>query len=169
MENANPIRVMLVDDHTVVRSGLSAFLLAYDDMELVGEAASGEDAVRFCEQVQPDVILMDLVMPDMDGATATRPHPTAKHPAIQVVALTSFKEQELVQAALQAGAIGYLLKNVSAEELAAAIRMANIGQPTLAAEAAQVADSSQPASHQPTDRINRAGAGGFGVIGGGFK
>jgi len=137
MENANPIRVMLVDDHTVVRSGLSAFLLAYDDMELVGEAASGEDAVRFCEQVQPDVILMDLVMPDMDGATATRLI-RAKHPAIQVVALTSFKEQELVQAALQAGAIGYLLKNVSAEELAAAIRMANIGQPTLAAEAAQV-------------------------------
>ena len=137
MENANPIRVMLVDDHTVVRSGLSAFLLAYDDMILVGEAASGEDAVRFCEQLQPDVILMDLVMPDMDGATATRLI-RAKHPAIQVVALTSFKEQELVQAALQAGAIGYLLKNVSAEELAAAIRMANIGQPTLAAEAAQV-------------------------------
>ena len=137
MENANPIRVMLVDDHTVVRSGLSAFLLAYDDMILVGEAASGEDAVRFCEQLQPDVILMDLVMPDMDGATATRLI-RAKHPAIQVVALTSFKEQELVQAALQAGAIGYLLKNVSAEELAAAIRMANIGQPTLAAEAALV-------------------------------
>jgi NarL family two-component system response regulator LiaR len=137
MENPNPIRVMLVDDHKVVRSGLSAFLLAYDDMVLVGEVGSGEDAVRFCEHTQPDVILMDLVMPDMDGATATRLI-REKRPSIQVIALTSFKEKELVQAALQAGAIGYLLKNVSADELAEAIRMASIGQPTLAAEAAQV-------------------------------
>ena len=137
MTESNPIRVMLVDDHAVVRSGLGAFLLAYDDLELVGEAASGEEAVRKCEQAQPDVVLMDLVMPGMDAAAAT--HAIRERcPQIQVIALTSFKEEELVQGALQAGAIGYLLKNVSAEELAEAIRNAHAGRPTLAPEAAQV-------------------------------
>ena len=137
MTESNPIRVMLVDDHAVVRSGLGAFLLAYDDLELVGEAASGEEAVRKCEQAQPDVVLMDLVMPGMDGAAAT--HAIRERcPQIQVIALTSFKEEELVQGALQAGAIGYLLTNVSAEELAEAIRNAHAGRPTLAPEAAQV-------------------------------
>jgi NarL family two-component system response regulator LiaR len=127
---------MLVDDHAVVRSGLSAFLLAYDDLELVGEAANGEEAIRKCENLCPDVILMDLVMPVMDGATATR-EIRKRCPSIQVIALTSFKEQELVQGAIQAGAIGYLLKNVSADELAEAIRAANVGRPTLSTEAAQ--------------------------------
>jgi len=137
MTESNPIRVLLVDDHAVVRSGLGAFLLAYDDLELVGEAASGEEAVRLCERFQPDVVLMDLVMPGMDGATATRL--IREHcPQIQVIALTSFKEKELVEGALEAGAIGYLLKNVSAEELANAIRKAHAGKPTLAPEAAQV-------------------------------
>lgn len=136
MENTKPIRVMLVDDHTVVRSGLSAFLLAYEDLELVGEASGGEEAVRLCDKFQPDVVLMDLVMPGMDGAAATRAI-RKKCPNIQVIALTSFKEQELVQGALQAGAIGYLLKNVSAEDLANAIRSAYVGRPTLAVEAAQ--------------------------------
>jgi NarL family two-component system response regulator LiaR len=137
MEGNHPIRVMLVDDHTVVRSGLSAFLMAYDDLELVGEAGNGEEAVRKCEQLCPDVILMDLVMPVMDGATATR-EIRKKCPSTQVIALTSFKEQELVQGAVQAGAIGYLLKNVSADELAKAIRSAKAGHPTLSSEAAQV-------------------------------
>ena len=137
MTESNPIRVLLVDDHAVVRSGLGAFLLAYDDLELVGEAASGEEAVRLCERFQPDVVLMDLVMPGMDGATATRL--IREHCSqIQVIALTSFKEKELVEGALEAGAIGYLLKNVSAEELANAIRKAHAGKPTLAPEAAQV-------------------------------
>jgi len=137
MTESNPIRVMLVDDHAVVRSGLSAFLLAFDDLELVGEASSGEEAVRKCEQAQPDVVLMDLVMPGMDGAAAT--HAIREHcPQIQVIALTSFKEKELVQRALEAGAISYLLKNVSADELAEAIRNAHAGRPTLAPEAAQV-------------------------------
>ena len=137
MTQANPIRVLLVDDHAVVRSGLAAFLLAFDDLELVGEAASGEEAVRLCEQSRPDVVLMDLVMPGMDGATATRAI-RERCPQIQVIALTSFKEKELVEGALEAGAIGYLLKNVSAEELADAIRKAHAGKPTLAPEAAQV-------------------------------
>jgi len=136
MTESNPIRVMLVDDHAVVRSGLGAFLLAFDDLELVGEAGSGEEAVRLCDQVQPEVVLMDLVMPGMDGAEATRAI-RERCPQIQVIALTSFKEKELVQGALVAGAIGYLLKNVSADELADAIRAAHAGRPTLAPEAAQ--------------------------------
>jgi len=136
MSQSNPIRVMLVDDHAVVRSGLGAFLLAFDDLELVAEAGGGEEAVRLCEQFQPDVVLMDLVMPGMDGAAATRAI-RERCPQIQVIALTSFKEKELVQGALEAGAIGYLLKNISADELAEAIRAAHAGRPTLAPEAAQ--------------------------------
>lgn len=136
MSEPIPIRVLLVDDHAVVRSGLSAFLLAFDDLELVGEASSGEEAVRLCDRLQPDVVLMDLVMPGMDGAQATRAI-REKCPTIQVLALTSFKETELVEGALEAGAIGYLLKNVSADELARAIREAHAGRPTLAPEAAQ--------------------------------
>lgn len=136
MTETNPIRVMLVDDHAVVRSGLSAFLLAFDDLELVAEAGSGEEAVRLCERLRPDVVLMDLVMPGMDGAAAT--HAIRERcPQIQIIALTSFKEKELVQGALEAGAIGYLLKNVTADELADAIRKAHAGRPTLAPEAAQ--------------------------------
>jgi NarL family two-component system response regulator LiaR len=137
MSERQPIRVMLVDDHAVVRSGLSAFLLAYDDLELVGEANSGERAISLCQQLNPDVVLMDMVMPNMDGATATGLI-RKQCPDIQVIALTSFKEKDLVEGALQAGAIGYLLKDVSADELANAIRSAAAGKPTLAPEAAQV-------------------------------
>jgi NarL family two-component system response regulator LiaR len=134
--NSDPIRVMLVDDHAVVRSGLSAFLLAYDDFELVGEASTGAEAVRLCQQVHPHVVLMDMVMPEMDGATATHII-RESYPEVQVIVLTSFKENELVHAALEAGAIGYLLKNVSADELANAVRAAHAGRPTLAPEATQ--------------------------------
>lgn len=137
MSETAPIRVMLVDDHAVVRSGLSAFLMVFDDLELVGEAENGLQAVQRAVALQPDVILMDLVMPEMDGAAATRLIREA-NPHIQVIALTSFREDTLVQAALQAGAISYLLKNVSADELAQAIRAAHAGRSTLAPEAAQV-------------------------------
>jgi NarL family two-component system response regulator LiaR len=131
------IRVLLVDDHMVVRSGLSTVLTVYDDLQLVGEAGDGEEAVRLCESLQPDVVLMDLVMPKVDGVTATK---TIKErwPNIQIIALTSFKEKEYVEGALKAGASGYLLKNVSAEELVAAIRRVTTGQPSLSPEAAQV-------------------------------
>ncbi|MEJ2597892.1 MAG: response regulator transcription factor, partial [Anaerolineales bacterium] len=117
MSNTIPIKVLIVDDHAVVRNGLATFLMTSDDMELVGEAASGEQAVELCQQLEPDVVLMDLEMPNMDGATATR-QILEQCQAIQVIALTSFKEQKLVQGALQAGAIGYLLKDVSADHLA---------------------------------------------------
>lgn len=131
------IRVMVVDDHTVVRSGLAALLYAYDDFELVGEAADGEEAVRLCARVQPDVILMDLIMPRMDGSTATRAI-RERNPKVQILVLTSFKEDNLVYDALKAGAIGYLLKNVTPDELANAIRAAYRGRSTLAPEAAEV-------------------------------
>ena len=131
-----PIRVMIVDDHAMVRKGLVAFLKNEPALELVGEAGDGREAIECCEQLQPDVILMDLVMPDLGGVAATRTiH--QRWPQVQVIALTSFQEKELVQDALQAGAIGYLLKNVSGEELADAIRQAYVGRPTLAPEAVQ--------------------------------
>jgi NarL family two-component system response regulator LiaR len=137
MSNSKPIRILLADDHAVVRSGLSTFFLVYDDLELVGEATNGKEAVQLCKELQPDVVLMDLVMPVMDGAAATKLI-REQFPTVQVVALTSFPEEELVQGALKAGAISYLLKNVSADELAQAIRAAHIGRGMLAPEAAQV-------------------------------
>ena len=147
MNDKKPIKVIIVDDHAVVRSGLSAFLMVYDDLDFVGEAAGGEEAIRLCKNLRPDVVLMDLVMPGMDGAAATQAI-RDECPDTQVIALTSFKEQELVQGALKAGAIGYLLKNVSANELVSAIRAAHAGRPTLAPEAAHVliqASQSPPA------------------------
>jgi NarL family two-component system response regulator LiaR len=136
MKTSKPIRVMLVDDHDMVRRGLATFLRVKADLELVGEACNGQEALQVCEQAQPDVILMDLVMPAMDGLTATRTI-RKRFPRVQVIALTSFHEKELVQKALQAGAISYLLKNVSVDELADAIRAAHTGRPTLAPEATQ--------------------------------
>lgn len=130
------IRVMLVDDHAVVRSGLTAFLTVHPDLEMVGEAENGEQAVVRAGLLKPDVILMDLMMPVMDGVSAIRAI-KQKHPAIQIIALTSFQEDELVQNALKAGAVGYLMKNVSSRELAAAIRAAREGKITLSPEAAQ--------------------------------
>lgn len=136
MSDVEPIRVLLVDDHAVVRSGLSTFLLVYDDLELVGEARNGREAIHLCETLHPDVVLMDLVMPEMDGATATEII-RERFPDVQVIALTSFPEEELVQKALRAGALSYLLKNVSADALADAIRDAHRGRSILAPEAAQ--------------------------------
>jgi NarL family two-component system response regulator LiaR len=132
----NPIRVMIVDDHGMVRRGLAAFLRVSPDLELVAEARNGREAVQLCAQVQPDVVLMDLMMPEMDGMEATQVI-RQRWPRIQVIALTSFQRPDLVQGALRVGAIGYLLKNVSASELAEAIRAAFSGQSTLACEAVQ--------------------------------
>jgi NarL family two-component system response regulator LiaR len=142
---------MLVDDHTMVRRGLVTFLKVFDDLQLAGEAESGETAIRLCAEVQPDVILMDMAMPDMDGAAATRVI-RQRFPQVQVIALTSFKEGDLVKNALEAGAIGYLLKDVSADDLADAIRAAHSGRATLSPEAAQalVETTNQP----PALRLN---------------
>ena len=137
MINQSPIRVLVVDDQAVVRSGLRAFLSIYDDLTLVGEANDGDRAVSLCGQLQPDVVLMDLVMPHLNGAEATRAI-RQHYPQIQVVALTSFHEDALIKQVLEAGAIGYLLKNVSADELAEALCAAHAGRPTLAIEATQM-------------------------------
>ena len=131
------IRVMLVDDHAMVRRGLATFLKVFDDLQLAGEADSGEAAIQLCAEVLPDVILMDMVLPLMDGAAATRVI-RQKFPQVQVLALTSFKEGKLIKNALEAGAIGYLLKDVSADDLVRAIRSAHAGRTTLSPEAAQV-------------------------------
>jgi NarL family two-component system response regulator LiaR len=137
MSKKSNIRVLLVDDHTVVRSGLGAVLMSYDDMSLIGEASNGEEAIRLCQQLKPDVVLMDLMMPVVDGVTATRTiH--EKMPEIGIIALTSFNERDMVEGALKAGAISYLLKTVSAAELIDAIRGAVAGKPSLSPEAAQV-------------------------------
>jgi NarL family two-component system response regulator LiaR len=127
---------LIVDDHAMVRTGLATFLEVSDGLDLVGQATNGQEAVELCEQFQPDVILMDLVMPEMDGVTATRII-RERWPQVQVIALTSFQEKELVQDALQAGAISYLLKNVSMDELTEAVRAAHAGRSTLAQEAVQ--------------------------------
>ena len=148
------IKVMLVDDHAVVRSGLSAFLSVVPDLELVGEAENGDEAVRRCGLLHPDVILMDLMMPGTDGVTATRLiH--EKYPAVHVIALTSFPEDDLVQKALQAGATGYLMKNVSARELADAIRAAHKGKMTLSPEAAQALAQAAAQKHDGAELTDR--------------
>lgn len=131
-----PIRVLIVDDHAMVRKGLAAFLLVKAYLELAGEASNGEEALRLCEQLQPEVVLMDLKMPKLDGVAATRAI-KSRYPHIQVIALTSFQEKELVQEAIRAGAISYLLKNVSADDLAEAIRAASAGRSVLDPQALQ--------------------------------
>jgi NarL family two-component system response regulator LiaR len=155
MREAESIRVMIVDDHAVVRNGIRFSLLTADGIEVVAEAGNGADALDRCAIVRPDVVLMDLVMPGMDGVAATRAI-RAAHPQTQVIALTSFQEGDLVQEALQSGAIGYLLKDVTIEELVAAVRAAHAGRPTLAPAAAQalVQKAAQPpeVGHDLTDR-----------------
>jgi two-component system, NarL family, response regulator LiaR len=130
------IKILLVDDHAVVRGGLSKFLMVNKDFKLVGEASDGDEAVKIASLHKPDVILMDLAMPGKDGITATR-EIKQKYPSIKVIALTSFSDQNMVQGALQAGATGYLQKNVTAAELASAIRSAYEGKMTLSSEAVQ--------------------------------
>jgi NarL family two-component system response regulator LiaR len=134
--SSNPIRVMVVDEHGMVRKGIIAYLKNNPDLHIIGEAQNGREAVELCEQLQPNVILMDLQMPEMDGITATRII-RKQYPHIQVVALTSFPDRDKVQDALAAGAISYLLKNISGDDLAEAIRDAYAGRATLAQEAVQ--------------------------------
>lgn len=147
MNSSEPIRVMIVDEHDTVRRALSLFFRINTDLELVGEARDGEEAISVCEMVQPDVVLMDLVMPGLDGTTATRII-RQRWPRVQVLALTSFQDHDLVSDVLRAGAIGYLLKNVSGSDLARAIRAARVGKSTLAPEVAQLLVQRGDPSHQ---------------------
>jgi serine phosphatase RsbU (regulator of sigma subunit)/DNA-binding NarL/FixJ family response regulator len=137
MPKQEQIRVMLVDDHAVVRRGLAAFLLTCDDIVVVGEADGGEEAIRLCGQLHPDVVLMDLVMPGMNGVETTRAI-RERFPQTQIIALTSFREKDLVEGVLQAGAIGYLLKSVPPDEIEKAIRAAHAGRLTIDPDTVQM-------------------------------
>jgi two-component system, NarL family, response regulator LiaR len=155
MDASHTIRVMLVDDHNVVRSGLATFLRAYEDLELVAEARNGLEALDLCREKRPDVILMDLMMPEMDGIAATRLI-LQECPGMKIVAMTSFEEEELVQGVLAAGAISYLIKNVTSDELANAIRAAASGRSTLSPEAAQaLIHATRPVSQPWSDLTER--------------
>ena len=130
-----PIKVLLVDDHSVVRQGLRMFLSLDPDLEVVGEAADGREALEAAHRLRPDVILMDLLMPVMDGITAIE-QIREQLPEIEVIALTSILEDDKVVGAIRAGAIGYLLKDTQAEEINRAIKAAAAGQVQLSPEAA---------------------------------
>jgi len=141
-----PIRLLIVDDHAMLRRGLAVFLMSYPELKLIGEASNGKEALILCAKLQPDVVLMDLMMPIMDGITATR-HITLDFPDIKVIILTSFGEERLIKNALEAGAISYLFKKVSAEDLARAIRNAQRGISTYATE---VTDILAQSIHKPS-------------------
>ena len=134
---APTLRVMLADDHAVVRAGLAQLLGTTDDLVVVGEACDGEEAVALARELQPDVVLMDLSMPGMDGTAATR-QISASCPGTRVVALTSFSDRDRVMATLDAGAVGYLLKDAAPEEIIRAVRLAAQGLSPLDPRAAQV-------------------------------
>ena len=144
-----PIRVLIADDHDLLREGLATFLEARPDLTLVGQASNGVEAVRLCRELTPDVVLMDLVMPEMDGVTAIRLIHAAQ-PEVQIIALTSFGDDKLVRAALDAGATSYLLKNISAARLAEAIRATHSGLPTLSPEVAGVLVRAEPTPAGPS-------------------
>ena len=133
MTNLDPIRILIVDDHDMLRQGLAAFIRTFADLELVGDTSSGIEAIQLCQELKPDVVLMDLVMPEMDGVTTIREIHRSQ-PEIQIIALSSFSEEKLVKAAFQVGATSYILKNVSPEELAKAIRATRSGLPSLSPE-----------------------------------
>ncbi len=152
------IRVLVADDHSVVRQGLRMFLLVQPDMELVGEAQNGREAVEFTAKFAPDVVLMDLLMPEMDGIAATAAI-KATHPEIQVLVLTTFLDDRRVAEAIQAGAVGFLLKEVEADDLIKAVRGAARGEPQLHPDAARMlmglATRPKPASDHATTLTDR--------------
>ncbi len=156
---ADPIRVLLVDDHAVVREGLRAFLQLQDGLEIVGEAGDGAEAIDQAERLGPDVIVMDLVMPGLDGVGAMR-ELRSRAPDSRVIVLTSFLEDDRLLPAIQAGAAGYLLKNVEPAQLARAIRAAHAGEeaiidPTVAARLVHaLADERRPRVQEP-ERLTR--------------
>jgi NarL family two-component system response regulator LiaR len=134
--NQSPVRVLIVDDHQVVRDGLKLMLSVSPGMACVGEAENGDEAIRMCAELMPDVVLMDLIMPITDGVSATRII-RQQHPNAQVVVLTTFDDKDLVQKALRAGAISYMLKNASMETITNTIRDAAVGRSTISASAIQ--------------------------------
>ena len=153
MSETEIIKVMIVDDHPIVRNGLEASLLADMGVELFGKAKSGVEALALIKDCTPDVILMDLVMPDMDGIETTRAI-LDRYPQVKIIVLTSFPEEDLVQRAMEAGAIGYLLKNVTIGTLSNAIRSAYYGQSTLSPEATQALVQSRSKTQELGDDLS---------------
>ncbi|MBK9711300.1 MAG: response regulator transcription factor [Kouleothrix sp.] len=148
----SPIRLLIVDDHAIVRQGLRAIIRVTPDLELVGEADGGRAAVELAAALRPDVVLMDLLMPDLDGVGAIAQIKRAR-PATRIVALTTFSEAELVLGAVQAGADGYLLKDVDVQELARAIRVVHAGQPYLHPEATRHLLQATARPEHPTEQL----------------
>lgn len=153
MGESDQIRVITVDDHEILTGGIRFLLRAFDDIELVGVAHSGKDALRLCAETHPDVVLMDMMMPEMDGVQTTKAL-REQYPDVQVLALSSFHNGELVRGAIQAGAVGYLLKGLSMDELAEAIRAAKAGRHTLAQEAVHVLVESAGRTRTPGDDLS---------------
>ncbi|HAS87951.1 MAG TPA: DNA-binding response regulator [Desulfovibrio sp.] len=142
---SNVINVLLVDDHDIVRIGVRSFLCSFDDIEVVGEAANGQEAVDMTAELSPDIILMDMLMPVMDGIQAIREIRDRKLPG-RIIALTSFATDDKLFPAIKAGAMGYLLKDSTPEELLDAIRRVHRGEPSLAPDIARkvLSELSQP-------------------------
>jgi DNA-binding NarL/FixJ family response regulator len=153
---ADPIRVLIADDHAVVREGLRTFLELQDGIEVIGEAGDGREAIERAVAERPDVVLMDLVMPRLDGLGAMR-ELRRRLPAVRVIVLTSFADDDRLLPAIQAGAAGYLLKNVKPEEVARAVRTAHAGEALLdpAVAARLVEAMAQPAQSPPHERLTR--------------
>jgi NarL family two-component system response regulator LiaR len=156
MPRPDKVRLLIVDDHKVVRNGLRTFISLYDEIEVVGEAKNGQQALELCATLEPDVVLMDMVMPVMDGPTATRLI-REQFPRVQVLALTSFDEEEIVHRAIEAGAVGFLYKDVEEEDLVNAIRGAREGRHTLVPEAMQALmhRSARPAESATIDPLTK--------------
>ncbi|MDX6657382.1 MAG: hypothetical protein QOH62_2175 [Solirubrobacteraceae bacterium] len=167
---ADVIGVLVVDDHAVVREGLRTFLELQDGIAVVGEAGDGEEAVRQAEALRPDVVLMDLAMPRLDGVGAMR-ELRRRLPAIRVIVLTSFAEDERLLPAIQSGAAGYLLKNVAPAELARAVRAAHAGDALLDPHvAARLVEAlAQPAGEDPPERLTTREQEVLGLIARGFS
>ena len=150
-------RILIVDDHPIVRKGIAFSLQPFEDLEVVAEASTGEEAVQVAQTLHPNVVLIDLLMPGMGGIAAIRSLHESQSRRLQFIALTSFREGSLVEEALVAGAIGYLLKDVAVDELVKAVRLAHQGVPTLAPAAGQalvkmVASGPPALGHDLTDR-----------------
>jgi NarL family two-component system response regulator LiaR len=154
MNDPEPIKVIVIDDHDMVRRGLAAYFKTYPDITLIEEAGDGREGVEICLELDPDVVLMDLIMPRMGGIEATRKI-CEKRPDIKVIALTSFQDKSMVQEAIRAGAISYLLKNVNGDNLAAAIQSANAGRGTLSPEITRELVSSEHPSNIGDDLTQR--------------
>ncbi|PKO02670.1 MAG: DNA-binding response regulator [Chloroflexi bacterium HGW-Chloroflexi-5] len=149
VNHTHPIRILIVDDHAMVRSGLRMFLMAFDDLDLVGEAVNGVEAVNLAAKLNPDIILMDLIMPNMDGLHATQKiH--KKFPRIKIIALTSFTESQLIDDAFKAGISGFLYKDATANELANIIRNISSGNVSYSPVSATLSDS-QPSVAKTTN------------------